>query len=73
MPVISKKSNDQQELIAKTIPGISQDEIAAHFNLLPERYFVHTDSAEIACTSRWSTGSSSRSPPPTRRLAQAGH
>lgn len=38
----------QQELIAKTIPGISTDEINAHFGLLPERYFVHTDSSEIA-------------------------
>lgn len=38
----------QQELIAKKIPGISSDEIIAHFGLLPERYFVHTDSTEIA-------------------------
>jgi [protein-PII] uridylyltransferase len=38
----------QQELIAKTIPGISADEINAHFGLLPDRYFIHTDSAEIA-------------------------
>lgn len=37
-----------QALIAKTIPGISADEINAHFGLLPDRYFVHTDSAEIA-------------------------
>ena len=37
-----------QELVTKTIPGISQDEIAAHFNLLPERYFIHTDTTEIA-------------------------
>jgi [protein-PII] uridylyltransferase len=37
-----------QELISKTIPGISQDEITAHFNLLPERYFIHADSTEIA-------------------------
>jgi [protein-PII] uridylyltransferase len=38
----------QQELIAKTIPGISADEINAHFGLLPDRYFIHTESAEIA-------------------------
>ena len=38
----------QQELIAKTIPGISTDEINAHFSLLPDRYFIHTDSSEIA-------------------------
>ncbi len=37
-----------QDLISKTIPGISQDEISAHFNLLPERYFIHTDQDEIA-------------------------
>ena len=43
-----KKKMTQQELIAKTIPGISADEINAHFGLLPDRYFVHTDSAEIA-------------------------
>ena len=37
-----------QELVTKSIPGISQDEIAAHFNLLPERYFIHTDTSEIS-------------------------
>lgn len=37
-----------QELVAKKIPGVSTEEIAAHFNLLPERYFVHTDTSEIA-------------------------
>lgn len=37
-----------QELVTKNIPGISQDEIAAHFNLLPERYFIHTDTSEIS-------------------------
>lgn len=37
-----------QELVSKTIPGISQDEITAHFNLLPERYFIHTQQSEIA-------------------------
>ncbi len=43
-----KKLMTQQELIAKTIPGISPDEINAHFGLLPDRYFIHTDSEEIA-------------------------
>lgn len=43
-----KKTMTQQELIAKTIPGISADEINAHFGLLPDRYFVHTDPEEIA-------------------------
>jgi [protein-PII] uridylyltransferase len=37
-----------KELITKQIPGISQDEISAHFNLLPERYFLHTEAGEIA-------------------------
>lgn len=43
-----KKNMTQQELIAKSIPGISTDEINAHFGLLPDRYFIHTDSDEIA-------------------------
>ncbi|MBL9199449.1 MAG: [protein-PII] uridylyltransferase [Opitutaceae bacterium] len=43
-----KKAMTQQELVAKTIPGISTDEIVAHFGQLPDRYFVHTDSPEIA-------------------------
>jgi [protein-PII] uridylyltransferase len=43
-----KKQMTQQELIAKTIPGISADEINAHFGLLPDRYFIHTDPEEIA-------------------------
>ncbi|MFT3780609.1 MAG: [protein-PII] uridylyltransferase [Nibricoccus sp.] len=38
----------QQELISKTIPGISSDEITAHFNLLPERYFIHANTSEIS-------------------------
>jgi [protein-PII] uridylyltransferase len=43
-----KKQMIYQELIAKQIPGISTDEITAHFNLLPERYFIHTDTGEIS-------------------------
>ena len=43
-----KKHMILQELITQQIPGISTDEITAHFNLLPERYFIHTDSSEIA-------------------------
>jgi [protein-PII] uridylyltransferase len=34
-------------LIGQTIPGISADEINAHFNLLPERYFIQTEAGEI--------------------------
>lgn len=43
-----KKQMTQQELIAKSIPGISADEINAHFGLLPDRYFIHTDASEIS-------------------------
>ena len=43
-----KKQMTQQELIARKIPGISADEITAHFSLLPERYFIQTDASEIA-------------------------
>jgi len=43
-----KKEMIQKELITKQIPGISSEEITAHFNVLPERYFIHTDATEIA-------------------------
>jgi [protein-PII] uridylyltransferase len=46
--LLRKKTMTQQQLITQTIPGISADEITAHFGLLPDRYFVHTDAAEIA-------------------------
>jgi len=44
----AKKLMTLQELIAQRIPGISDDEITAHFSLLPDRYFIHTDGSEIA-------------------------
>jgi [protein-PII] uridylyltransferase len=44
----ARKNMTQQELIAKHMPGISDDEIAAHFNLLPERYFIYTEPEEVA-------------------------
>ena len=37
----------QNQLIERGLPGISPDEITAHFNLLPDRYFLHTDQPEI--------------------------
>jgi [protein-PII] uridylyltransferase len=43
-----KKQMTQQELIARHMPGISDDEIGAHFGLLPDRYFIHTDVGEVA-------------------------
>ena len=36
-----------QELVEQNIEGISHDEIEAHFSLLPERYFINTDQAEV--------------------------
>ena len=45
---LERKQMIYKELITKQIPGISQDEISAHFNLLPERYFLHTEAGEIA-------------------------
>ena len=44
---VEQKQMTQQELIARRIPGISEDEIAAHFSLLPDRYFIQTDPSEI--------------------------
>ena len=44
----TKKQMTQQELIARKTPGISAEEIVAHFGLLPERYFIQTDSDEIS-------------------------
>jgi [protein-PII] uridylyltransferase len=43
-----KKQMTQKELIKKTIPGVSAEEISAHFNLLPDRYFIQTDANEIS-------------------------
>jgi [protein-PII] uridylyltransferase len=38
----------QAELLASNPTGLAPDEIDAHFSLLPERYFLNTDKAEIA-------------------------
>jgi [protein-PII] uridylyltransferase len=43
-----KKTMTQEELIGRHLPGISDDEIVAHFSLLPDRYFVHTDADEVS-------------------------
>ena len=45
--LLENKEMTRQHLIARSIPGISPDEITAHFNLLPERYFIQTDEPEI--------------------------
>ena len=45
--LLENKEMIRQNLISQSIPGISPDEITAHFNLLPERYFIQTDEPEI--------------------------
>ena len=37
-----------QQTIARTVPGVSADEITAHFNQLPERYFTQTEESDVA-------------------------
>lgn len=37
-----------QQTIAQSITGVTAEEIAAHFNLLPDRYFAQTDERDIA-------------------------
>ena len=37
-----------EELLQRELPGIDQEEVTAHFNLLPDRYFLNTDQTEIA-------------------------
>ncbi len=49
---IDQKHTERKKMISKSvieqkIPGISEEEITAHFNLLPERYFTNTDTGEI--------------------------
>ena len=44
----AQKKMTHQDIISKTMPGVSEDEIAAHFSLLPDRYFVNTDADEVA-------------------------
>lgn len=43
-----KKKMTQEDLIARHLPGISEEEIAAHFTLLPDRYFIQTGTEEVA-------------------------
>jgi len=39
---------NQQDIIARNIPSITEEEIVAHFQLLPERYSINTDNDEIS-------------------------
>jgi [protein-PII] uridylyltransferase len=41
------KERRYQKILNRTIEGVAQDEIEAHFNRLPERYFINTKSDEI--------------------------
>ncbi len=36
-----------KKLIANSLPDIPEDQIEAHFNLLPERYFLHNSAEDI--------------------------
>ncbi|MGZ0707875.1 [protein-PII] uridylyltransferase [Coraliomargarita sp. W4R53] len=50
--IIEQKRKDQinmlhQQLLQKKLEGISEEEIEAHFNLLPERYFINTHQDDI--------------------------
>lgn len=50
--IIEKKRKDQinmlhQQLLQKKIEGISDEEVEAHFSLLPERYFINTHQDDI--------------------------
>jgi len=47
-PSDTQKQMTHQEIISKTMPGVSEDEITAHFSLLPDRYFINTDADEVA-------------------------
>ncbi|MFP4540345.1 MAG: [protein-PII] uridylyltransferase, partial [Opitutales bacterium] len=42
--------------IAEKVPDLSEDEIEAHYNLLPERYFVYSDAEEVALHLRMVNG-----------------
>ncbi|MDQ8207170.1 [protein-PII] uridylyltransferase [Coraliomargarita sp. SDUM461003] len=50
--IIEQKRKNQinmlhQQLLQKKLEGISEEEIEAHFNLLPERYFINTHQDDI--------------------------
>lgn len=50
--IIEQKRKDQinmlhQQLLQKKLQGISEEEIEAHFSLLPERYFINTHQDDI--------------------------
>lgn len=42
-----RKSMIYREIIEQRLPDVEKDQIDAHFNLLPERYFIHNDADDI--------------------------
>lgn len=50
--VVEQKRKEQvtmlhNKILTRSIEGVSEEEVEAHFNLLPERYFINTHSDEI--------------------------
>ena len=50
--IIEQKRKDlismlYQQLVERKVQGISEEELEAHFSLLPERYFINTEQSEI--------------------------
>ncbi len=50
--LIKQKHNTQtvelnKELLKNKIKGVSNEEVEAHYSMLPERYFINTESSEI--------------------------
>lgn len=37
-----------KDTITELLPGVSEDEVQAHYNLLPERYFIYHNAEEVA-------------------------
>ncbi|WOO43358.1 [protein-PII] uridylyltransferase [Rubellicoccus peritrichatus] len=49
---IRKKSEERKEMIHRDIikqrlPDLAEDQVEAHFSLLPERYFIHNSTEEV--------------------------
>ncbi|MGF1449742.1 MAG: [protein-PII] uridylyltransferase [Opitutales bacterium] len=36
-----------QDFLSREVPGVSREEVEAHFSLLPERYFLHNSAADV--------------------------
>ena len=50
--VVERKRTEQKQMLhqairERAIAGVSEEEIEAHFSLLPERYFINTEPSEI--------------------------